>query len=322
MLVRLFKSNHPLAFFIIPGLSVILRIPVLFHTSFAPSSYDSALFTSAFSWINQYPWLSILTASFFTSVSAIYLNAISDKHGLLARVSFLAGLSYTLIASVLPQYAYFTPVYVSSVLAVFAFDQVLSLHRDGSGLNQTFNAALAVGLAAMFTPAAAYLILFVALGNLYFKTFHPRFISVLFAGALLPWIYWATVKLWHNDLASLDSVFDILFSGWSGFSSERIWMLLLPYILLFALAIKSFMKGVSSNTVRIRKSYFLILWSLVFMLNGIMQYVEVEHAPWMLFSIPLAFILSNTLYYNKRGWLSELLVFSIILWEIAAYWIL
>ena len=322
MLVRLFKSNHPLAYFIIPGLALLLRIPAFFIQDEFPNTFHSLIFFGTFTWINEYTWLSILLAVLFTTISAIYLNSISDKYGLLQRVSFLGGLAFVLLTSILPNMSYFSPIYPATLILLFVYDQALALYQDGNGLSNLFNASLALGIASLFVPTVIYLLVFIALGFLYFKTVHPRFFSVLLAGFLIPWLYWFTVKLWYNELDDFYLNLEGVFNYWEGFSIHEMWNSFIPFLLVFVLAVRSFMKGISSNTVRIRKSYILILWSLLLIINSILQFTNFESAPWMLLAIPLSFILSNSLYYNKRGWLSELLVFSIILWEIAAYWIL
>jgi len=316
MIISLFRTSHPVSYILLPVLGILLRIPLMLV---AESSGDQSLYTQ-WEWdIVSRHWLNVLLAGIVSGLVGIYINYISDKYGFLERVSGLAGLSFVLLTTWSPQAASFSSAYVAMIFVVIAIDQLFSLGRNG-GLSQIFNSALCISIASLFLPVLIVVQPLVLFAIIYFQSIHWRQISVWLIGLSLPIVYFAVSQM---IASSSDEVgFKELFSLQWGSIDLTAQSFLQGGLLLITLllSMKSFRKGLTKNTTRIRKSFLLIIWILVFFLITVFKFEVLWKSTAVLLAIPLAFMFSNYLFYTKKSRLAELVLLLMICVEIANYW--
>jgi len=320
MLIRLFRTSHPLSYILLPTIGILLRIPLLFH-SFDESQLVAL--SSLESYIVSHPWINVLLAGVLAGILGIFVNYISDQFGFLDRVSGLTGLSFVLLSAWTPESASFSYTYLSCGILLIAIYQLYDLGQSG-GYAQVFNASLLISVASLITKEAIVLQLLVLFAIIYFQTIHWRHFTIWLLGLILPFLYYA---VWNSFYPSDMDLLDLLLPNMDLLQSLEIidtvkWVFNFMLIaLIIIISYKSFSKGVTNNTARIRKSFLLSIWILVLCMLAIFQSAFTVNSPFLFLAVPLSLILSNYLFYSKKTWLAEQYLLVIIAIEISSYWI-
>ncbi len=320
MIISLFRTSHPTSYLLLPLLGVLLRIPLLIVD--VGTSHVEVL-SPVEQYIVSMPWLNCLVAGVLSGVLGIYVNNLSDQFGFLDRVSGLSGLSFVVLSTWVPEAASFSFSYLSLGIVLIAFQQLFSLGKTG-GLPQVFNASLLISVASLVTEDLLVLQLLVPFAIVYFQTIHWRHFSVWLIGLVMPMLYALVWGLYYpeSNVSVITGAYSLI--EWDVFNQfqSTIWIWRLVFvIILIILAMQSFRKGLTKNTTRIRKSFLLIMWMLIFSAIAIVQTNNVFTAPYILFALPLGFMLSNYFFYSKKRVLSEAALIGIVVIELANYWL-
>lgn len=318
MIISLFRTSHPASYLLLPIIGVLLRIPLLFVDV---SNLDSLSYFE-FAIVSR-PWLNMLVAGVLSGLFGVYINYLSDQFGFLDRVSGLAGLSFVLLSIWSSESASFSFSYISLGIFLFAFQQLLSLGKLG-GVAQVFNASLLISLATFFTPEMVVFQLLVPLAIVYFQTIQWRHFTVWLIGFTLPCVYLLVWNMCQPSTIQNNSIYPFeIFSATNMIyfqTANWLWQLIF-FLLVVTLAMQSFRKGLTNNTTRIRKSFFLIIWTLLLGIMALLLTDSIQTAPYLFVALPVGFMLSNYLFYSKKRVLSETAFIGIAIIELVNYWL-
>ena len=319
MLIRLFKTSHPVSYILLPVLALALRIPLFFEHRVSSSS-GAFFFKNLGTSVAEHPYLYIVLSALLIGIAGAFLNYLSDTFGFLDRVSGLTGLAYVLMASMHPVASDIGADTLALLLVLAALHEVLSLTRDKSGFNKVFNAGFLLALSSLIQPALIGLELLVILAVIYFQTFNKRHVSLHIIGILVPLVYYAVYDLiWQEGSFAFDYVSMLIAAPW-GFTSSTTWLVLLLPAFVLIWSFSAYLKSVSTNTMRRRKTLLLVLWILLVSFLLVVQAPGIHQASLSILAIPLAFILANYLFYARKTRLAEFFLLLIIAWELAWYW--
>lgn len=173
-----------------------------------------SLYQSFFWWVEDIPRASALLATVFVYVQALLINYLADTFRLLPERSWLPGLFYALVASMLPEFLYLSPPLVGATFVPIALDRLFRTYKQGEVAYLVFDAAIWLTVGSLFFPPLFFSLVagFVGLGIM--RSFKLRERLVYFAGILVPfflawlWYFWCDNGrgFWTGQL-----------SGYSGF---------------------------------------------------------------------------------------------------------
>jgi hypothetical protein len=320
MIISLFRTSHPTSYLLLPLLGVLLRTPLLIADA---ELAQLEVLSPIELYIVSKPWLNCLVAGVLSGILGIYVNNLSDQFGFLDRVSGLSGLCFVVLSTWVPESASFSLTYLSLGIIIIAFQQLFSLGKTG-GLPQVFNASLLITIASLITEELLVLQLLVPFAIVYFQTIHWRHFTIWLIGLATPMLYVFVWKLYYpeSNMSVVAGAYNLI--EWEVFhlSQPTTWIWRCVFVIaLILLAMQSFKKGLTKNTTRIRKSFLLIMWMLIFSIIAILRTDNVFTAPYILLALPLGFMLSNYFFYSKKSVLAEAALIGIVVIELANYWL-
>ena len=244
MLIRLFKTSHPVSYILLLVLALVLRIPLFFSSQVSASS-GAFVANNLSAYVASQPYVFIILSALIVGIAGAFLNYLSDTFNFLDRVSGLTGLAFVLMASIHPVASAFGADTIALLFLLPALHQVLSLTKEKAGLSKVFNAGFLIAVASLFQPLLLSLELLVIFSVLYFQTFDKRHISVHIIGILVPLIYFAVYDLIWLEGDFLFSYLAELLLTWKRIFHFNTWAsLLLPFLVL-VWSLSAFLNSIS-----------------------------------------------------------------------------
>ena len=316
MFLKIFRSQQPANFFVIPLIALVLWLPAFFH---APPGLDSGqgmpLYRWLSVWIHGFP--GVVVAWALVVGQAFYLNYLITKYEVLYKPSFLPALLYVLLMSFSRQVMWLHPVIVVNLLLLLPFDKAFSLFKHPSPIRLLFESSFFAGLAFLFYfPAAVfYLLLLLSLGII--RSLSLREWTVTLIGFLLPFYFACVWFFWKGTL----SVFiDSLHPPVPGFRflPGLIWtkaLIALASIvsLLGLLSLLRLRRNFYKNTIRTRSNQRVFVYALFAAAVSITLVPAISLFHFTLFALPLAvFIGYYFLSFKSKPWISDLLFAALV----------
>ena len=321
MLLKLFRSQQPANFFVIPAIALLLWLPSFFH---APPGYvplqEMPLYRLFGAWSQHWP--GALLAWLLVVGQAFYLNYLINKYEVLYKPSFLPALLYVLLMSFSTRVMWLHPVIFVNLLILAFFDKTFSLFKHPSPIRMLFESSFFSGLAFLFYfPAAIfYLLLLLSLGII--RSLSLREWMVTLIGFLLP-LYFAFVWFfWQGTLSSFVALLKPRLPDFS-LISGIVWTKALIAECSYILALGTFSllrlrRYFYKNTIRTRSNQRVFVYTLFTAAASLLIVPQAGLFHFTLFALPLAvFIGYFFLSFKAKPWIGELLF---LLLALAVVW--
>ena len=266
-MLRLLRSNQPIAFATIPVTALILMVvAVLLDTS------STGLHPSP-SWLfASLPKVdSVWISGLFIAFNGVLFNRLFVRHEIILHRNSLAGWWYVLIASSQFLVASFSPILLAHTFTILGLNEALKVYRENDGANRYFNAGFLLGCATICSGPFAILGLSLIGSVLYTRAANWRELSLPVIGFLLPFVQFLGI-LWLLDLP-----FDTLQFGSSdstlfSWGMEEIFYLA---VLFLAVALGFFFMlgtfGSSSNKSKNSKAVLIIFSVAMVIVAGLLS---------------------------------------------------
>lgn len=314
MIVRIFKTNQVYIYAFIPLVLIALRWPVFFEPApFTPSGQLPFL-ADFFSWLSNYPWLSVMLSAFVITYQAYLLSEMINEHRLVPYSSnltaFILAISYAVFA---PQ-AWLSPVILSNLFSVMALKRILNIYHQGEIRGTIFRAGIFIGLAAVFYLPSTFLMLILFYDLYVIRSFNWREFTIPIVGWLAPFIY---LFAWYF----IKSETDIF---WNYFIEPKTFLAFLEFLPLnwlagtvaLVLIIASFiylLLSVNKRTVRENNLFKVISLALIIsMLLSFLYANDFMSANAMIWPYS-AVLLTYFVLGIERNWLRESLMYLLVL---------
>ena len=257
-MLRLLRSNQPIAFATIPVTALILVVVAFFFDTSSTELHPSP------SWLfASLPKVdSVWLTGGFIALNGILFNRFFVRHEIILHRNSLAGWWYVLVASSQFLVATFSPIIIAHTFTILALNEALKVYRENDGANRYFNAGFLLGCASICSAPFAILGLALLGSVLYTRAANWRELSLPIIGFFLPFLQFFGI-LWLIDLP-----FDTLQFGsidaslfhWGVDEIVFLATLFLAVVLGFFFMLGTF--GSSSNKSKNSKAV-LIIFSLV-----------------------------------------------------------
>lgn len=299
MIVQLLRTSRPQGLVLLSVAVLVFKLPALvLPLSAAP--VEGSWLSIQLTYLNQWKWLSWSLALLCTLGAAFYLNRIADRHALLPRTNYLMAWCLAILLCAFPSFQFLVPGHLALFAVLRALDLILYLPRQERVRKVLFDSSLWIGVAALIDPLLFVLFPWPFVGLALFQSFKWRAYVMVLIGLFLPGLFlWAGQYVLTGQTNYLMSLIGQLSPDLAQLNSIKLGKVggLLLTILITA---GSFLKGIRVNTVRIRKSYLLLMWFLIFIALGVLLVPGSEYA-FVFWSAPAwALILSNYLFFAKR----------------------
>lgn len=202
MLLNLYRSNSPVAVFSLPLLIAALSLPQLFS--------DLENYNYLFSWqielwssINTYPFLNYALSVIFVSISAHQLNNVFNQNTFYSKNSFTPGLIYVLSLLTFEALV-FTPMLIGHLFIILTLRHIFKLRRQEEAKAIIFWSGFFIGIAFLFTPMQATLVLLPWIALSIFRPFVWREWIMVILGAAVPLIYYVSFSYMSSERLAVE----------------------------------------------------------------------------------------------------------------------
>jgi hypothetical protein len=315
MFLKIFRSQQPANFLIIPLIAGLLWLPSVFRTPILHSANDDMpVYHLIVSFLPA--GAAAFLALMLVILQALYLNYLINKYEVLYKPSFLPALIYVLLMSFSREVMWLHPVVLVNMLVLALFDRAFALFKHPSPARMLFQGSFFTGLAfLLYYPAIIfYLLLLLSLGII--RSLSLREWLVTLISFLLP-IYFACIwAYWRGDLQQFMNYVTPHLPRFRelphphlapALAYETIVVCVLGLLSLFRLR-RNFYK----NTIRTRSNQRIFVYALFASAISLLLVPAISPYHFTLFALPMAvFIAYYFLSFKSRLWISE--VFFVLL---------
>ncbi len=204
----IFKANNPTNNILLVIYAVALRTAGFLHYN-APvrDAGDAALYritlrfldyiSQSVSWI--YPFVTLL----LVLLQAFYINRIANSLKLFPKSNYLAGISYILLSSIVPNWYHFSAPLLAATIIIWVYSEVVKLQLHSQIKGRLFNIGMGLGICLFIFPPAAVFILIIFAGLALFKAFRFNEWLIVIVGLLLPvYFFYSWQFLYYGEISN------------------------------------------------------------------------------------------------------------------------
>ena len=318
MLLKLFKSNHPIVIFLIPLVGIVLWIPSLFNLSDNVDVQNLGNTTFVFNWLmgllSFHPKFPTIFALILVIVESYILLQLNFKYIFIDNKTYLPSVLFVVFASTLSSYQVFYPLLVGNFFILLALERAFLIDKSKNHFKRYFESGFFLGLGALFYPNIYTIIIIVWLTLFLLRTFNWRewFSSIL--GLFTPFTFYLAI-LFLTD--RLDGVYEklatILFQPKLGISFSFYSQIALVVVgIIVLIAIFYVVRPEGGKKIFIRKYHNLFFWFVIYLIALFLINPSIGYELTITLAIPLSIICSVFFTKIKSKWMSEV-VFGLTL---------
>ena len=314
----IFRTTNPFSIVLLFLYGILLRYAAFIDPAApAPGTSEGILFRGLMRGLRNMGEGSALIYSILAYVlvfiQALMLNAVFNRHRLLARPNYLAAMAYVMVTALFPEWWTLSPALVANTLLIWAWGNLTDLYRSERVKQTLFNTGIIIGLASFFYfPSITYVFLLMAA----LSTMRPLNVSewlIAVTGLTIPY-YFLFIGLYLSGNASLSAFVPRVAIGYPIFQQDIwAWCGLLLLIVPFIFSGFDIQNLILRMLIQARKNWslllvYLLVSMLVPFLNG-----RGGFASWILCAVPFAAFHAN-FYSRQKRWLPVL-----VLWVTAGF---
>lgn len=195
-MIGIFKQKNPANLFILFVVGILIKLP-MFMESHGPvvHSSDGALYTAILRFLNPaakaFSLLYPLLTYAFLFMQAMILTQFINTQRMTNKSTYLPGLAYILITSLLPEWNLFSaPLLVNSIL-LFVLSALFGIYNRQNVRGTIFNIGLALGIAGFLFVSSLTFIVWVWLAMAVMRPFRINEWLICLLGITTPFYFYA-----------------------------------------------------------------------------------------------------------------------------------
>jgi hypothetical protein len=194
--IGIFKQKNPGNILLLLLLGILIKLPMFLNPYVpAPGEDDGVLYAGILNLLqpagHNLPRLYPILAFILMFTQAIVLTRFINNQRMMNRSSYLPGMSYLIITSLIPEWNYFSAPLLVNTILVFLFSAMFKtyLHYQPKGI--VFNCGLALGLVSLIYFPAILFGIWILLALLLMRPFRLNEWALTILGLLTPYYFYA-----------------------------------------------------------------------------------------------------------------------------------
>lgn len=206
-MIGVFKQKSPGNIGVLFIFGLLLKMPLfLYPKQVVIRETDGRLYQWLIDILPGDPLLYAVISFTLLYSQALMLNYLVNEYRMMARQSFLPGMAYILVSSLLPEWNYLSSPLLANTFIIWMFILLFKLYNSSNARPQVYNIGLIAGISSyIFFPTTAFVIC-VLLGLLILKPFRFNEIALFILGWTTPY-YFHAVYLFLNDQLNVINFF-------------------------------------------------------------------------------------------------------------------
>jgi hypothetical protein len=306
MLLRLLKSNTPLAVFLPPLIGVIFWI----HSFQSPLSLSLILVKGAmplyyliFNYIADQDFLQVILAFCLVITNSFIIAWLGSSFLILKKRSPLPGIIYLITVSSLPALHALLPVHLATLFVIISMYFIFDAYHKKVEISNTFNASFFLALASLFYLPVLTLFPLVWISVFVLqKDDNWRVLVIPVLGFGLPWLFMLTYSFLNDSTASLwTEMIRMLWTRHNSYLFEPYFLVLTTVVtFLTTLGSVSVLSGYHLMKVSSRKYFVIFYWMLGLLVVSALMFMTIGIEIVVLSTIPVSFFISNYLLSDQK----------------------
>lgn len=201
MLTNFFRSRQIILIPIIVVIGLLLWLPAIGTNYTLSLQHEMPLYELFVHFFANKPFLQLLIAFVLVVAQAFVFNAITERHELFGKSSYLPALIYILLFSFTPEALHLHPLLFANFFILLSVDALLNMYRKPNAIGQSFETGLLIAIATLFYFPSILLLLFLLVGLFIMRPFSIREFILVVLGFVFPYLY---VIVYYFFIGKLD----------------------------------------------------------------------------------------------------------------------
>lgn len=317
-MIQVFRSPNPLNILWLAVLLFLTRFGGLVHFPAHPDTSFTGLFsrlliaapTADFTASGNLFWSAILII-----LQAVWFNYIINENNLLGKPSFLPALLYVTVTALFTSFLMLSAPLICNFLLIWLLQKILDLYKTEEATATAYDLGLLVGLGTLiyFPFIALFMVIWIAL--LIFRPFNwhewiSAVMGVLTILFFLSVYYYCTdhTAAFHTLWLSFDANFPVIKTA-----LPYRFLVLLPLILIFILALFRLQNNFLKSMVVVRKTFQTLLFILLIIAVASCIKTDFGFNHFLLLAMPVAVFTAYYFLYASKKWVYETLYLLLLI---------
>jgi hypothetical protein len=196
--IPLFRQKSPGNVAVLLVFGLLIKLPLfLYPKSVAATTSD----TPFYKWLQPElvqvsEYLPSVIAFFLLYLQSLMLTSMINEYRMTNKQTFLPGMAYMLVTSLLPEWSYFSAPLIASTFLIWAYIKLFELyHITTPASGRIFNIGLLLGLASIFFFPSIGLLIGAILGIVILRPFKLNEFFLLLLGITTPYYFYSAYLL-------------------------------------------------------------------------------------------------------------------------------
>ncbi len=231
-MIGIFKQKSPANLLLLLLFGILIKLPMFRRPHvIAARTSDSTFFKSVIGFIEptvkSFPLVYSFIAFGLLFLQAIMLTRFINRNRMLNRSTYLPGMAYMLITSLLPEWNYFSAPLVVNTILLFVLSGLFKIYNQQNAKGIIFNIGLALGIASfIFFPSLTFVV-WILLALMVMRPFRINEWVLCLLGITTPFYFysiyllvtgqWNLDALWPHFSVSLPAISQSVWLAGSAF---------------------------------------------------------------------------------------------------------
>lgn len=263
------------------------------------------------------PIVSSLVAFLLLYIQALQVTTMVNEFRMIAKPTFLPGMAYLLVTSLLPEWSYLSAALVANTFIIWAFIKLFELYNLQGANGRIFNIGLLLGIASFFFFPSFLFAVSVLIGLMILRPFRLNEIILLLFGIATPFYFYG-VYLFLNDRLSLQQLFPRITFNVPTLKNS-IWqvgstlLLGIPF-LMGGFYIQTYLRKM---LIQARKTWSIVLLYLLLAILIPFTNNTFTYTSWIVTAAPFAAFHACAYYYPNKRWLPVVIFYLMLAFVLA-----
>lgn len=301
-MIGVFKQKNPVNILLLLVFGVLIKLPMFLHPHLPASRpADGELFDAILRSIQptgrSYPTLYPLLAFALLYIQALALTNFINTQRMMVRATYLPGMAYLLITSLLPEWNYFSaPLLINSILLLI-LTGLFKIYNQQNAKGTIFNIGLALGIAGFLFVSSLTFIIWILLALAVMRPFRLNEWLLCILGITTPSYFYA-VYIFIKGKWSWDAFIPHISIGVPSLQ-QTAWLAASVFLLMVPFLIGGYyvQDNLRKMLINVRKGWSLMLLYLLTAL--LLPFVNTSDTfeNWVMAMVPMAAFHACTYLY-------------------------
>lgn len=249
-------------------------------------------------------------------IQALMVNHVVNEYRMTGRQTFLPGMAFLLITSLVPDWSCLSAPLIASTLVVWAFSKLFELYNTTAANTRIYNIGFFLGLASFFYFPSLAFALCLFIGAAILRPFRVNEVFLLFMGILTPFYFFAAY-LFLTDQLSVKALFPVVRIA-VPVGRPSYWMLSSIIVLVIPFLMGGFyiQTQLRKMLIQARKNWSVLL--LYVLLAVLIPFINNDgtYTAWVTTAAPVAAFHACAYLYPERKWVTNALFIIVVLFII------